>query len=42
MLTPGKWVETGGFWTGFFNPSYLPSLLFRTCISLILPECSVW
>ncbi|HQE62884.1 MAG TPA: cytochrome ubiquinol oxidase subunit I, partial [Candidatus Latescibacteria bacterium] len=21
MLTPGRWVETGGFWTGFFNPS---------------------
>ena len=35
MLTPGKWMETGGFWQGFFNPSYLPSLIFRTCISLI-------
>ncbi len=35
MLTPGKWIETGGFWQGFFNPSYLPSLIFRTCIALI-------
>jgi len=35
MLTPGKWIETGGFWQGFFNPSFLPSLIFRTCISLI-------
>ena len=35
MLTPGKWIETGSFWHGFFNPSYLPSLIFRTCISLI-------
>ena len=35
MLTPGKWIETGSFWHGFFNPSYLPALIFRTCISLI-------
>ncbi len=35
MLTPGKWIETGSFWHGFLNPSFLPSLIFRTCISLI-------
>jgi mono/diheme cytochrome c family protein len=35
MLTPGKWMETGNFWHGFFNPSFLPSLIFRTSISLI-------
>ncbi len=35
MLTPGQWMETGSFWLGFFNPSYLPALIFRTCISLI-------
>jgi mono/diheme cytochrome c family protein len=35
MLTPGKWIETGNFWQGFFNPSFLPSLIFRTSISLI-------
>ncbi|MCK4881318.1 MAG: cytochrome ubiquinol oxidase subunit I, partial [Bacteroidales bacterium] len=35
MLTPGKWIETGNFWHGFMNPSFLPSLIFRTCIALI-------
>ena len=35
MLTPGRWLEGGGFWQGFFNPSYLPALIFRTCISVI-------
>jgi cytochrome bd-type quinol oxidase subunit 1 len=35
MLTPGKWIETGNFWNGFFNPSFLPSLIFRTSIALI-------
>ena len=35
MLTPGKWIETGNFWHGFLNPSFLPSLIFRTCIALI-------
>ncbi|MDX2415282.1 MAG: cytochrome ubiquinol oxidase subunit I, partial [Bacteroidales bacterium] len=36
MLTPGLWLETGSFWHGFFNPNYLPSLIFRTCIALII------
>lgn len=35
MLTPGKWIETHNFWHGLFNPSFLPSLLFRTCIAII-------
>jgi hypothetical protein len=35
MLTPGKWIETGNFWLGFFNPSFLPALIFRTSISVI-------
>jgi cytochrome bd-type quinol oxidase subunit 1 len=35
MLTPGKWLAEGGFWNGFFNPSFLPGLIFRTCISLL-------
>ena len=30
MLTPGGWLETGDFWQGFFNPTFWPSLLFRT------------
>jgi mono/diheme cytochrome c family protein len=36
MLTPGRWMETGGFWQGFFNPTYWPSLVFRTGICLLL------
>ncbi|THB76451.1 MAG: hypothetical protein D6B25_09745 [Desulfobulbaceae bacterium] len=36
MLTPGSWLENGNFWAGFFNPSFFPSLFFRTCIALML------
>jgi mono/diheme cytochrome c family protein/cytochrome bd-type quinol oxidase subunit 1 len=36
MLTPGSWVADGDFWSGFFNPSFWPSLLFRTFISIML------
>ncbi|QDU86764.1 Bacterial Cytochrome Ubiquinol Oxidase [Pirellulimonas nuda] len=34
QLTPGGWSETGGVWAGFFNPTFWPSLLFRTLASL--------
>ncbi len=40
MLTPGAWIETHGFWDGFFNPTFWPSLIFRTGISLTL--CGVF
>ncbi len=33
MLTPGKWLETRNFWDGFFNPTHVPSLIFRTSIA---------
>ncbi len=36
MLTPGAWVENPSFWTGFLNPSFLPSMIFRTFISTML------
>ncbi|MCG6912088.1 MAG: cytochrome ubiquinol oxidase subunit I [Deltaproteobacteria bacterium] len=36
MLTPGEWLKTGSFWNGFFNPSMLPALFFRTALSLFL------
>lgn len=36
MLTPGGWLETGGFWHGFFNPTYWPSLALRTISALSL------
>ncbi|WP_461208421.1 cytochrome C [Desulfocurvus sp. DL9XJH121] len=30
MLTPGDWLATGDFWDGFFNPTFWPSLFFRS------------
>ncbi len=36
MLTSGRWVENHQFWTGFFNPTYFPSLVVRFFISLAL------
>ncbi|MBG0788868.1 MAG: cytochrome ubiquinol oxidase subunit I [Desulfovibrionaceae bacterium] len=36
MLTPGAWLETGSFWDGFFNPSFWPSLFFRTFMALMI------
>ncbi|MGB5391436.1 MAG: cytochrome ubiquinol oxidase subunit I [Thermoanaerobaculia bacterium] len=36
MLTPGKWLQTGAFWGGFFNPTYFPSLLLRTGIAILM------
>src|SRR5699024_4147802 len=35
-LTPGKWTETLSFGNAFFNPTYLPSLAFRTFIAIVL------
>nr|MEE4268643.1 cytochrome ubiquinol oxidase subunit I [Candidatus Krumholzibacteria bacterium] len=36
MLTPGGWIETGNFWQGFFNPSFWPSLFFRSFLSFMI------
>jgi mono/diheme cytochrome c family protein len=36
MLTPGSWLVTGSFWDGFFNPTFWPSLLFRTGVCIML------
>lgn len=40
MLTPGAWLENQNFWSGFFNPTFWPSLVFRTGLSLVL--CGVF
>lgn len=40
MLTPGAWIETRNFWSGFFNPTFWPALVFRTGLSLVL--CGVF
>jgi cytochrome bd-type quinol oxidase subunit 1 len=39
MLTPGSWAENFDFWVGFFNPSFFPSLVFRTCIAIMIAAC---
>ncbi|MBF0530834.1 MAG: cytochrome ubiquinol oxidase subunit I, partial [Deltaproteobacteria bacterium] len=36
MLTPGSWLQTRDFWDGFFNPTFWPSLVFRTGLALML------
>jgi hypothetical protein len=37
MLSPGKgWTLSHFMWDGFFNPTYLPSLLLRTFVALAL------
>ena len=36
QLTPGRWVETHRLADGFFNPSFWPSLFFRTIVALTL------
>ncbi len=36
QLTPGRWLETGRFWDGFFNPTYWPGLALRTGIVLLM------
>lgn len=44
QLTPGAWLETKNVWDGFFNPSFFPSLLFRTvtCMTIAaLAACIV-
>ncbi len=39
MLTPGRWLVTHQFWDGLLNPSYLPGLVLRTGICLLLAGC---
>lgn len=36
QLTPGAWLESGSVWAGFFNPSFWPSLLFRTVVAVTI------
>jgi cytochrome bd ubiquinol oxidase subunit I len=36
QLTPGEWVESRSLVDGFFNPSFWPSLFFRTIVCLTL------
>ncbi len=36
QLTPGTWPESRAVWVGFFNPSFWPSLLYRTAASMTI------
>jgi mono/diheme cytochrome c family protein len=36
QLTPGRWLDGGNVWSGFFNPSFWPSLIFRTAVATTL------
>jgi cytochrome bd-type quinol oxidase subunit 1 len=36
QLTPGRWLDGGGMWAGFFNASFWPSLIFRTAVATTL------
>jgi mono/diheme cytochrome c family protein len=36
QLTPGRYLDGGGVWAGFFNPSFWPSLIFRTAVAMAL------
>jgi len=37
MLSPGTgWSTSHSMWDGFFNATYLPSLLLRTCVAMAL------
>ena len=42
MLNPGSWPSGHGFWTGFFNPQFLPQVLARTGGSLLLATLYVY
>jgi hypothetical protein len=36
QLTPGGWLEGGNVWAGFFNPTFWPSLGYRTVASVTI------
>ncbi|MGL4422337.1 MAG: c-type cytochrome, partial [Gemmataceae bacterium] len=36
QLTPGAWLESRSMWDAFFNPTFLPSLLYRTIAALVV------
>jgi hypothetical protein len=35
MMDPGSWLERSSFFSGVFNPVYLPQLAFRTPVAMI-------
>jgi len=42
MLHPGEWPRDHNFWSGFFNPQFLPQLVARTGGALLLSSLFVY
>lgn len=42
MLHPGHWPETRSFWSGFFNPQFIPQTVARTGGALLLSSLYVY
>jgi cytochrome c553 len=36
MMDPGSWIERKSLFTGFLNPIYLPQLIFRTPVAMMM------
>jgi hypothetical protein len=42
MLNPGEWTQNHDFWTGFFNPQFIPQTIARTGGSMLLASLYVY
>ncbi len=42
MLNPGVWIEHRTFWTGFFNPQFIPQTISRTGGAILLTSLYVY
>lgn len=40
QLTPGNWIESHSVFSGFFNPSFWPSLFYRTLAAMTIATLS--
>lgn len=36
QLTPGDWIANGSIWSGFFNATFWPSLVYRTIACMVI------
>lgn len=42
MLHPGEWLNSPSFWTGFFNPQFIPQVISRTGGAILLSSLYVY
>jgi mono/diheme cytochrome c family protein len=42
MLNPGRWTETRGFWSGLFNPQFVPQVCSRTGGAFLLASLYIY